>query len=32
MRWTMADGMNEMDCGRQNKWDGLWYMNKTKME
>ena len=33
MRLTMADEMNEIDCGRWNEWDGLWTKeNKMKHE
>ena len=32
MRWTMVDETNEMDYGRWNEWDGLWFVNKTRME
>ena len=32
MRWSMVDEMNEMDNGRWNEWDGLLFVNTTKME
>ena len=28
----MIDEVNEMDYGRWNEWDGLWFVNTTKME
>ena len=31
MRWTMVDEMNEINYGRWNAWDGLWFVNTTKI-
>ena len=28
----MISKMNEMDYGRSNRWDRLWFVNTTKME
>ena len=28
----MVDETNEMDYGRSNEWDGLWFVNTTKEE
>ena len=30
--WSMVDELNEMDLGKLSKWDGLWYVNTTKIE
>ena len=32
MRWTVVDEINEIDYGRWNEWDGLWFVSTTKME
>ena len=30
MRWNMVDEMNDVDYGRWNEWDTIWYVNKKK--